>query len=223
MNNYKYCIGSLKFKTKIACETYTRNVINSLGICIIDKKHSEFNFFMDLICNHSEKLEKIGTGVCYFKIDKNKMNLKAYHTSIVRNDGSLIDFSWRHCCAFRAVEDYQNLQQAMRYAVKKTTLNYKRECNSEDDHLICNICKTTDEEWNNYHVDHMKPSFKTLTHTFLKTNTPPTMFDDHKIRFHAIFKYEDKKFNDNWKIYHDTHCNLQILCRTCNSTKKREM
>ena len=41
----KYYIGELEFKTKKECENYTRNVINNLGCCIINKDHTLFNFF----------------------------------------------------------------------------------------------------------------------------------------------------------------------------------
>ena len=40
----KYNIGNIVFKTKKACEEYTRTKIKKLGCCIIDKNHSDYTF-----------------------------------------------------------------------------------------------------------------------------------------------------------------------------------
>jgi len=45
----KYYIGELEFKTKKDCETYTRNIINTLGCCEINKDNAYFIFFEDCI------------------------------------------------------------------------------------------------------------------------------------------------------------------------------
>jgi hypothetical protein len=40
----KYYIGDLEFKTKKECESYTRNIINNLKCCSIDKTHEKYFF-----------------------------------------------------------------------------------------------------------------------------------------------------------------------------------
>ena len=39
-----YTIGNKIFKTKKECKTYSKNIINSLGSCEINKDHNYFNF-----------------------------------------------------------------------------------------------------------------------------------------------------------------------------------
>ncbi len=61
----KYYIGELEFKTKKECENYTRNIITNLGCCIINKDHSQFIFFDNLIQNHPNCDDKKGIGIDY--------------------------------------------------------------------------------------------------------------------------------------------------------------
>ena len=67
----KYYIGELEFKTKKECENYTRNIINNLGCCIINKDHTKFSFFDNLIQNHPECDNKKGICIDYFYIQPN--------------------------------------------------------------------------------------------------------------------------------------------------------
>jgi hypothetical protein len=55
------------------------------------------------------------------------------------------------------------LVEAMREAIKQEIITYK--LNSV---LICNICNSTNEIYEDYHVDHSSPSFKTIKDNFLK-------------------------------------------------------
>ena len=97
----KYYIGDLGFKTKKECETYTRNIINSLEIVKITKDHKYFSFFEDLLKNHLDYDDKRGTGIDYFYIQRNPLNSRQYQPMIKRLDGSYISFSWIHCCQFK--------------------------------------------------------------------------------------------------------------------------
>lgn len=74
----KYFIGEKGFTTKKECENYTRKIINNLGCCKIEKSHSDFNFFYDLIKNHPESDEKIGSGIDYFFIQPNPIVKKIF-------------------------------------------------------------------------------------------------------------------------------------------------
>lgn len=217
----KYYIGELEFKTKKECENYTRNIINNLGCCIINKDHTHFSFFDNLIQNHPECDDKKGIGIDYFYIQPNPLVRKYYQTMIKRLDGSEIDFSWVYCCQFKERTTSNDLLRAMREAIKYDTIKYKQ----KQSKLICNFCKTENELYENYHVDHHNPSFQTLKDNFLQLTKKqiPLSFGDCKIYKFTIFKDkdEDEDFKNDWFDYHNKNCNFQILCRDCNLRKKK--
>ena len=220
----KYYIGELEFKTKKECENYTRNVINNLGCCIINKDHTLFNFFDNLIKNHPECDAKKGIGIDYFYIQPNSFVKKFYETMIKRLDGSETDFSWVYCCKFKERTTSDNLLMSMRTAIKDDIIKYKqKQCK-----LICNFCKTENEVYENYHVDHHNPSFQTLKDNFLQLTQKqiPSSFGDGfffngKKYNSTIFKDEDEDFKNSWIDYHNKNCNFQILCRDCNLRKEK--
>jgi len=211
----KYNIGDIQFKTKKECETYTRNIINSLGCCTINKTHTQFNFFENLLKNHQEYTDKMGTGIEYFYIIKNPLNKKCFHAMIQRTDGSKTDFSWLDCCKFKKRSTKEDLTKAMREAVKFDMIEFKR-----SNKLICNLCNVENLPYDKYHIDHVEPSFKTLSEDFLKTKQNiPTTFSECKTTYTTIFKDEDKEFKNEWFLYHHNNCKLQVLCSCCNFKK----
>ena len=106
---------------------------------------------------------------------------------IKRLDGSEIDFSWVYCCQFKERTTSDDLSKAMREAIK-----YKQ----KQSKLICNFCKSENEVYENYHVDHHNPSFQTLKDNFLQLTKKqlPLSFGDCKIYKLTIFKDEDEDF-----------------------------
>lgn len=215
--NQKYYIGELEFKTKKECYNYTRNIINNLGCCNINKDHIYFCFFLNLIQNHPEYDDKKGIGIDYFYIQSNLLNKKYYQTMIKRLDGSEIDFSWVYCCQFKERTMSDDLTRAMREAIKYDTIKYKK----KQDKLICNFCKTENELYENYHVDHHNPSFQILKDNFLQLTKYqiPDSFGD--CNYLTIFLDKDEKFKNDWNDYHNKNCKFQILCRDCNLRKKK--
>jgi hypothetical protein len=215
----KYYIGKIGFKTKKECEDYTRNIINNLGCCKINKEHIQFNFFYNLIQNHPECDDKIGVGIDYFYIIPNHLVKKYYQTMIKRLDGSEIDFSWVYCCKFKLRTLNDDLLRSMRTAIKDVIIKHKQ----KQLKLICNFCKTENELYENYHVDHHEPSFQILKDNFLQLTKKqiPSSFGDCKISNLTIFKDEHEEFKNDWIDYHNQNCNFQILCRDCNLRKNK--
>ena len=211
----KYFIGNLGFKTKKECENYTRTIINNLKCCKIDKEHEYFNFFNNLIKNHSEYIEKLGSGVDYYYIEHNKLINKYYQTVIKRKDGEHIIFSWVHCCEFKPRTINYNLNCAMREAIKNDVINYKQ----NQIKLICNFCKVTDILYSEYHVDHDEPPFRIIKDNFLINRKHPILFEQCNKTYLTIFKDEDNIFKNEWVEYHNKNCRFQILCKKCNMNK----
>lgn len=213
----KYNIGDLEFKTKKECENYTRNIINTLGCCEIKKDNKYYIFFYNLVKNHPESELKIGDGIDYFYIMQNPLVNKYFQTMIKRIDGSEIDFSWVYCCKFKVRTNEYELTRAMRSAIKDDIIKFKH----NQFKLVCSFCKI-DNINEEYHVDHDMPSFHELKEIFLNntTLTIPSSFTDDPIYKFTIFKNEDDIFKNAWIDYHNNNCNLQILCKKCNLTKK---
>lgn len=210
-------IGGLTFSTKKAAQDYTRQTITELGCCIIHKYHDKFNFFVNLLNNHPNRDEKVGCGIEYFYIEKNKIKFNAYQTMIRRSDNSIIDFSWRSCCEFKERSDDRNLSNAMRQAIYDDIREFK-----DASDLICNQCKTDKCDAWDFHVDHDEPPFRKLKEDFLQLNqlNVPTIFTSNSYLCMTTFCEEDSMFSNAWVQYHRANCKLQILCKTCNLRKR---
>ena len=213
----KYSIGNIVFKTKKACEEYTRTKIKKLGCCIIDNGHVDFIFFENLLKNHHDYDKKIGVGIDYFYIIPNPINQNYYQTMIKRLDKSIIDFSWVYCCKFKVRSITEDLTAAMREAIKEETIAYKK----NQIILQCNICKSDNELYGDYQVDHDFPPFRDIKNNFLNL-TPsiiPQTFSSCNKYYTTIFNDKDKEFKNEWIDYHNKNCSFQILCRSCNLKK----
>jgi len=213
-----YKIGDLEFKTKKEVENYTRNIINELNTCIINKDHIYFIFFNNLIKNHPKYDEKIGNGIDYFYIKTNQL-FKNLEMMIKRLDGSEVDFSWIQCCKFRQQTNEQYLTKAMREAISNDIITFKQ----SQIKLICSFCKLDNENYKNYHVDHHNPSFENIKNNFLKSTKKKIQltFEECKKSNLTIFNDNDKDFKEDWLNFHNKNCNLQILCKNCNLRKRK--
>ena len=214
-----YSIGDLEFKTKKACEDYTRDIINSLGCCIINKDNSHFIFFNNLIRNHPDYELKKGIGIDYFYIQPNPINKKSFQTMLKRLDGSETDFSWIYCCSFKIKTPNDILKIAMRTAISDDIIYFKQ----NQKQLICKFCEVKDKPYEYYHVDHHNPSFKNLKDNFLNTTTRPIPFIFQECKVYKLkdFRDEDIDFKKDWIEYHNNNCNLQVLCQDCNLRKEK--
>lgn len=207
-----YNIGNIKFNTKLKCEEFVRSKLNKLGETqdfIISHANPEFQFFNDLIKNHPESQVKVGKGIKEFIIIRNK---NSYGLHLKRVDDTITDCSWLYCC-FKKVNPMTNILCSMRYSVRPFIAEFR---NSQEE-LKCLYCGKDDE----IHIDHNEPSFYTLSNTFLRSREYPTEFEDHPTQYFAIFKETDKEYEKAWTEYHNKNCNLQVLCKKCNQSKKK--
>ena len=219
MNKKIYKIGNKNFKSKKECYMFTKNIIHNLGCCTIKKDHECFNFFDDLLKNHTEYDTKKGSGVDYFSIIRNKYNNNVFNTVLTRIDNSKILFSWPHCCEFKKRSFDWHLSASMRNSISHIVIDFK--CKSK---LKCCMCDISNNEVV-YHVDHIIPFIK-LKNDFLKiTNHQlPKTFSNCPKYDGCSFSDEDIDFKNDWINYHNDHCKLQILCQPCNNFKgKTEM
>ena len=199
------------FTTQKSLELYTRNLINSIGICSSLKNISidNYNFFLKLFERHPDYPKKID-GIYDISICNNKINNNNLEINIIKTDGSKDNISWKSCISGKK---RNGLYSAMRYSIYDQICNYR---NSSI--LQCSICKINSDNIQ-YHVDHIN-YFEYLAHKFIYDHNPPKSFNDTYCNT-KCFKNSDKDFEDKWKVFHKNEAKLQILCCTCNLKREK--
>jgi len=203
----KYYIGSKTFTSQDSYKKYVKTIIKSLGYCIINREHDNYDFFCNIINNHPHKEDKIGVGIKYFSINPNPIQINSFHLTIMREDDTEIDFS---CDPFKK----RTLSDLMREAISNNTIEYKR----NQKNLICNICQIKNLPYSEYEVDHNKIPFSILRDNFLQITTQPIPINFNE----RFFNQEDIIFKNEWIDYHNNNCDFQILCKKCNSKKSNK-
>ena len=211
----KYFIGEIGFPTKKAVENFVRQTLITHGYGVVNIDNPIFDLIHNVLKNHCSYDEKKGAGIKYFIIQPNAMTGRDYTIMIKRTDDSIIDFSWVYCCEFKQRTQNADLTVAMREAISRDIYIFK-----QSNQLICNYCKETNLESQDFHVDHNEPPFRTIKDNFLKINkNHPLKFVDCPMTHRVKFQEEDKIFSKEWIDYHNKNCNLQILCKKCNLEK----
>ena len=136
---------------------------------------------------------------------------------IKRLDKSIIDFSWVYCCKFKVRSITEDLTTAMREAIKEETIAYKK----NQIKLQCNICKSDNELYGDYQVDHDFPPFRDIKNNFLNLSPSiiPQTFSSCNKYYPTILYNKDKDFKNEWIDYHNKKCSFQILSSSCNLKK----
>jgi hypothetical protein len=192
-------------------------MIREIGHRKIYTSDTYYQFLYDLLQNHTDKENKIGVGIDHFELTCSLI-FKDTLWVIHRIDESSIDVSYNHCCEFKPRSVTSYLVDAMRYAVKDTTINFKISQST----LICNICSNSTLDYKEYHTDHIRP-FTDLYKQFMTDNILPipSMFNESECNIYC-FKPEDVEFETSWVIFHNNNATLQILCKTCNLRKGKK-
>jgi hypothetical protein len=196
--------------TKKELIEYYKTLIYKVGLCqSLKTNHFDIYLeFMDLFTNHPDYPEKI-KNVVDISIVKNKLN-KYLELHIIKDDDTTDNISYR-CCINKPSKD-RNLKNAMRYAIFPQIFEFKNKC----EFLECYFCKSKE----NIEIDH-NILFKILYDDFTKDrNDIPLSFDDNYYNS-AVFKKDDKQFQNDWIEYHKKNAILQCLCKTCNLKRER--
>lgn len=213
-----YKILDKEFTSQENATNFVRNYLkqNGIGKVVIDSYlHKILTYLINL---HPEKIIKIGIGIDYFSVEKNKINTKALEVYIHRTDSTYIDFSWIKCISNNFnYGTRKNLKSAMRLAIQSQIYDFKFEHRND----LCGICNNP--IYTDKHVDHIEP-FDTLVNFFLETTpyTIPVAFDDDSNTNSAKFKLQDEVFETCWRITHKLYAKLRITHSKCNLTRKRK-
>ena len=86
--------------------------------------------------------------------------------------------------------------------------------------LKCCLCGIDKKEKYKFHVDHIVP-FSKIRNDFLDFTSfkKPDKFLNCSKENKNMFTEEDEWFKNDWIMYHNETCKLQILCDQCNIKK----
>jgi hypothetical protein len=183
---------------------YVREKLAMLGHGKIDRTHSEFEFFEELLKRHPKHGDKI---VSSFGIQPNAFGQPElyFRTATERHV-----FSYSH--AIRGKSYKNDLHAAMRAAIVLQLNGAKREEHCE----LCSKALCAPE-----HVDHVIP-FRKLRDEFLEQwkGEIPTEFEKGKRRGGVIdFLRNDILFKIAWQTYHKDHAVLRVVHASCNLSR----
>jgi hypothetical protein len=224
MQSNKYKIGENYFKTQDQAKQYIRNIINELLVGEeINESHEKYATLMEIVSNHRDFQYKRGVGIKYFYIVLNPLN-KCRELNICRKDNTNIVISYVVCAEDSIIDKSRmkvhdvrfKLYQAMRNAINDQIIEFKN-----TSVFKCVQCSNDDEE-TEYHVDHHNPSFMEMRDSYLEGKVCPTRFDYIDRLNISKFKEQDIQFASEWREYHRTNANLQILCKSCNLRKPKK-
>jgi len=202
------------FKTLKSKQEYFKNILNK-GLCssLKNERIEDFNDCMEAFKLHSDntKLE----GVIDICIVSNKKSMLYYEFNLIKEDGSIIDISYRECFKKRTKEQEIafNLNSALRVAIEPQIEDFKKNIKI----WKCNLCNSNVD----IQIDHIT-LFKNLKEDFLNNNliNIPNMYEkDYYNR--SIFRNKDKDIENRWCEYHKNNAKLRTLCKECNLTRKK--
>lgn len=214
-------IGNKTFKTQTECEKYTRSILTELGITNSVKNQNDeyFNFLILLCKRHPQHVNKLNKFVD-FQIYQDALNKRGFALTIVNNDNTYTEISWRICVTGRGKTSKSLFNSALRhcisYQIKEfrdaSDLSYCRECN----------CSLYDKI---PHIDHNEIQFIKLVEDFMELNKEtiiiPIEYNKKDITFETLFKEDDEWIGKLFESYHLQNATLRVLCETCNLTRKK--
>jgi 5-methylcytosine-specific restriction endonuclease McrA len=183
-----------------------------LGCCALVEGDEYFDILKDMV-----EFKHEGKNITKIEFYKNMLSKTTLHMKVyIDDDDEGILTSWKDCARRTHTKDTSenNLICAMRNSIFAGAQAYKYKQKS----ICCADCKSTE----NIQVDHIIP-FHRLKKDFLRKDLViPTKFDFNGETGQPSFCVTDKKFRDEWIIYHDIHAIYQLLCATCNNKKSKK-
>jgi len=216
MQNFKYKINNIGFRTEKSVQQYAKNILY-FGTVNSVLSEDEFNFmysyFEDI--HHEWKL-KLGNGIKSIHRVLDKVYGKYRSFEIERLDGSRTDISYI-IQNIKAPNLKSDFNKALRYIVMSQILEFKK--NKFNESKI-HICPFTNEEitFNNCHVDHFNPSFNELVNSFItenKINNLSNFLEPSKDN-QTISEISDKDVTKLFFDYHLKNANLQAVSIKAN-------
>jgi 5-methylcytosine-specific restriction endonuclease McrA len=175
-----------------------------------------YNTLVEILKRHPDFICKT-QDMCNIKIVKDKLNINALKTIIIKKDGSEIDISWKVAITGKPKGDKQELMSAMRSSIDEQIVQFRKGSDKK-----CVLCTNTD----NLHIDHII-HFDEIVLNFINImkskniNIPDTFGDTNDDTHRRCFLETDKDFKNEWTDYHYENAQLRVLCQKCNLTRTK--
>lgn len=208
-------IGSQIFGSKSEAKRYIRSILLRYGDGELVSGDDE-KFLLDLIRQHPEAEQKIGTGVQAFTVQLEPVWRKTRHFVLIRLDGSSTDFSFLSC--LDGADKKKDVLSALRHAVSDQIVSFKSESFFGDVPLVCPYLGVpiSPEE---AHVDHVAPkTFRSLVDDWLKQ-------ERLSLELVSVSDPADNQWTcemvdltqkDSWSRFHLQWAELRITSKTAN-------
>ena len=216
MQNFKYTINKIGFKTEKSVQEYAKNILY-FGTVNSVLSEEEFDFMYSYFesIHHEWKL-KLGKGIRSIHRVLDKVYGKYRSFEIERLDGSRTDISYI-IQNIKAPNLKNDFNKALRYIVMPQILEFKKNKFNESK---VHICPFTNEEINfsNCHIDHFNPSFDDLVNYFVKENKIGDLSDilEPSKDNQTISGISDKEIAILLFDYHLKNSNLQAVSIKAN-------
>jgi hypothetical protein len=208
-------IDGWTFTTKAAVREHCRNIVKSYLDGALVSADDDL-FLRALISRHPDADQKTGPGILGFTVATDPIWHKTRGFVLLRTDGTFTDFSYYQCIAAASPE--KDIYSALRNAVSKQIIHFKRETFSTNRQILCpytGILLSPD----NCHVDHKAPkTFKRLVAQWL--NDSQLSLADIQVTPHADNQYANDLADDSqsfkWQDFHAVHAELRLISRKAN-------
>jgi hypothetical protein len=213
--------GKWKFATLTNAKTYIRALVDRYknGNRITGEDHEFVHALLQL---HDESDKKIGVGVDYFFVQRDKVfkGKKNWQFVIKRLDGLSTEFSWPHCLGIKSHS--KNVYQALRDAVFEQTSSFKLNKLKSEQTIFCPISGERLTKKNS-HTDHEPPfEFVKLVSSWLQSigMTLDQIKLVESVDNQVVCELQDQKLVDEWAQYHTKNARLRLLSEKANLSKQ---
>ena len=210
-------VNGINFKTQKDLMSFVRDILLQNDGEEITPMDDDYQFLDELMDRHPKRPETIKGDIKLFRVIRNLNNALAIN---IEDDEGIKDVSWNRCVTGIAKKPTDKLNNAMRTAITGQTIEFKDFRFTEGD--ACKCCGDVMTTRRDAHVDHKDVDFVDIKNKFLENRKDiPTEFRKTALHEPYSFKKCDKVFRDDWVLFHEQVATLQILCASCNMTKKR--
>ncbi len=218
-------ISNRVFKTKKSAEEFIQDILYKYPLNQ-SLTGEDLVFVCGMLELHPDKDVKIGVGVSSIIIESDTEFNKTRHFSVVRTDGSIVDFSFKKCLSPNLNEPIKLFRSCARRAIANQCLSFRDEFFHKEQNLDTKVpCAITGVliDKNNCHVDHIHPeTFDKIILDFIAANN----INVSEIKFieaqNGIGRvFADDTLKDSFSKYHKSVAKLQVVSPVANLKQKK--
>ena len=202
-----------EFTSKAALGRYIKGLLKEADIGDTLNLEDK-SLLIDLIGQHPSADIKIGCGIANIIIRQDPIWKKNKQFMIIRDDGSMIDFSYKICLYGERRSKLDMFRIACRTAVSLDIIRFKRE-NLKPDSICPHLGIPLTED--NAHVDHVKPlTFNLLVDEFIYNHA--LNIEDVIIEGELQKRFVDPGLAAKFRHFHNIVGVLELVSEKANQT-----